>query len=131
MVSGLFTSGGRNRVRHLAKRARQGCAPPPPGSFPGVKIITTILYKPIGIIAGILAGLVGKRLFDFLWGKVDEEDPPKPNTQEASLGKILGAAALQGVVCKVTRAYVDRNTARFFHYLTGAWPGEKRPEPEG
>jgi hypothetical protein len=95
-----------------------------------VKVITTIIYKPIGIVMGILAGVAGKRIFDFVWGKVDAEDPPKPNTQQAPLPKILGAAALQGVIFKVTRSIVDRQTAKGFYYITGAWPGERRPEPE-
>ena len=98
------------------------------GSFPDVKAITTIIYKPIGIIAGILAGLVGKRIFGFIWDKVDEEEPPKPNTQLAPWGKILAAAALQGMIFKVVRAGVDRFTAKGFHYLTGAWPGERVPD---
>jgi hypothetical protein len=108
-----------------------GFREPPRGSFRRVKIIVTILYKPLGIVAGILAGLVGKRLFDFAWGKVDEEDPPKPNTEQAPWSKLLAAAALQGVIFKVTRTAVDRWTAKAFHYLFGIWPGEKRPEPEG
>jgi hypothetical protein len=95
-----------------------------------VKAITTIIYKPIGIVMGILAGMVGKRIFDFVWGKIDDEDPPKPNTKEVPLAKIVGAAALQGVIFKVTRSLVDRQTAKGFYYLTGAWPGERRPEAE-
>jgi hypothetical protein len=101
---------------------------PPPGSFLPVKAIVTIIYKPIGIIAGILAGLLSKKIFDFLWSKVDEEEPPKPNTQWADWPKLLGAAALQGMVFKVVRAIVDRETAKAFHYLTGVWPGEKAPD---
>ena len=89
-----------------------------------------LLYKPIGIILGVLSGLVGKRIFDFVWGKVDEEDPPKPNTQDVSWPKVLAAAALQGVIFKTVRAAVDRQTAKAFYSLTGAWPGEHRPEPE-
>jgi hypothetical protein len=95
-----------------------------------VKAIITIIYKPIGIVMGILAGLLGKRVFDFVWGKIDEEDPPKPNTQAVSWGKVLSAAALQGVIFKVVRAAVDRETAKGFHYVTGVWPGERTPEPE-
>jgi hypothetical protein len=95
-----------------------------------VKAITTIIYKPIGIVMGILAGLLGKRIFDFVWGKVDDEDPPKPNTQEIAWPKLLMAAALQGVIFKTVRAAVDRQTAKGFAYLTGVWPGERRPDPE-
>jgi hypothetical protein len=89
-----------------------------------------VIYKPFGIVLGILAGLAGKRLFNFIWQKVDEEDPPKPTTQETSWAKILAAAALQGVIFKTTRVVVDRYGAIGWHYLTGSWPGEKRPDPD-
>lgn len=89
-----------------------------------------ILYKPFGIILGILAALIGKRAFNFAWTKIDDEDPPKATTQEAEWPKLLMAAAVQGVVFKVIRVVVDRNGARGFQYLTGVWPGEKRPDPD-
>jgi len=90
----------------------------------------TLIYKPIGIILGILGGLIGKRVFKFIWTKIDDEDPPKPTTQEADWSKVLVTAALQGLIFKATRAAIDRQGAKGFHYLTGAWPGEKRPKPE-
>jgi hypothetical protein len=95
-----------------------------------VKAIITIIYKPLGITAGILAGLVGKRIFDFVWGKIDEEDPPKPNVQEVHTPKVLAAAALQGVIFKTVRAWVDRQTAKLFYNVTGFWPGPRQAEPE-
>ena len=95
-----------------------------------MKAIITIVYRPIGIIAGILAGLVSKRIFSFLWGKIDEEDPPKANTEVAPIGKVLAAAALQGMVFKVVRAAVDRKMAEGTRYLTGVWPGERIPDQE-
>jgi hypothetical protein len=89
-----------------------------------------LIYKPFGIILGILAGLLGKRLFNFAWTKIDDEDPPKGTTEQATWVKIVGAAALQGVIFKVTRVIVDRFGARGFAYLTGIWPGEKRSDPD-
>jgi hypothetical protein len=89
-----------------------------------------LLYKPIGIVLGIVAGLLGKRVFDFVWTKIDDEDPPKPTTEETSWRKLLGAAAVQGVVFRVVRVTVDRYGALGWHYLTGIWPGEKRPDPD-
>jgi hypothetical protein len=59
-----------------------------------------LLYKPFGIILGILGGLVGKRVFDFIWTKIDDEDPPKPTTEEAQWGKILATAAAGFVALK-------------------------------
>jgi Protein of unknown function (DUF4235) len=89
-----------------------------------------LIYKPIGIILGILSGLVGKKLFDFIWTKIDDEDPPKATTQVAPMPKILAAAALQGMIFKTTRVVVDRYGAQGWQYLTGTWPGEKRPDPD-
>ena len=43
---------------------------------------------------------------------------------------MLGAAAVQGVTFKVTRAAVDRAGAKGFEHLTGAWPGDKEQDPE-
>ena len=87
-----------------------------------------LIYKPFGIVLGILAGLVGKRLFNFVWSKVDEEDPPKATTEEAVWPKVLAAAALQGLIFRLVRVVVDRYGAIGWSYLTGVWPGEKRPD---
>ena len=95
-----------------------------------MKAIVTILYKPIGIIVGILAGLLSSRIFNFLWSRIDDEDPPKANTEVAPMGKVLAAAALQGMVFKTVRASVDRKMAQGTRYLTGVWPGERKPDPK-
>ena len=89
-----------------------------------------LLYKPFGIIFGIVGGLLGKRLFDFVWTKIDDEEPPEATTERAQWGKIIAAAALQGMIFKATRAVIDRQGARGWYYLTGSWPGEKRPDPD-
>lgn len=89
-----------------------------------------LIYKPIGIVLGILGGIVGRRIFNFVWTKLDDEDPPKPTTEIAPWTKVLAAAALQGVIFRVTRVVVDRNAAQGWAYLTGVWPGEKRPDPD-
>jgi hypothetical protein len=88
------------------------------------------IYKPFGIIIGLLSGLVAKRIFNFVWTKIDDEDPPKATTEQADWTKIVTAAAVQGVIFKVTRVVVDRNAAQGYAYLTGVWPGEKKPDPE-
>lgn len=90
-----------------------------------------LLYKPFGIIAGILAGFLSKKIFDVIWGRFDDAEPPKPTTQEASMAKVVSAAALQGVVFKSVRAAVDRYGARGFEYATGTWPGPKKQEKAG
>jgi hypothetical protein len=88
-----------------------------------------LIYKPFGLIFGIIAGALSTKLFDAIWARIDDEQPPTPTTKEAPVGKVLGAAVLQGVVFSGTRAAVDRWGARGFYALTGLWPGDKRQEP--
>jgi hypothetical protein len=89
-----------------------------------------LIYRPFGIIIGILAGVLSKKLFEQVWGLIDKEEPPEATTREASWPQVLGAAAVQGVTFKVTRTAVDRAGARAFEHVTGTWPGKERPEPE-
>ena len=87
-----------------------------------------LLYKPFGIIFGILAGIVSKKVLEAVWGVFDKEEPPKPTTLQTTWPKVIGAAVVEGVTFKVTRAAVDRVGAQGFAHLTGIWPGPKEPE---
>jgi hypothetical protein len=90
----------------------------------------SLIYKPFGFVLGLLAGLLGRRLFAYAWEKIDDEDPPKGTTEQSSWVKVLAAAALEGVIFKTVRVVVDRYAATGWRYLTGVWPGEKRPDPD-
>ena len=89
-----------------------------------------LIYKPVGILLGILAGLLGKKAFDFVWTKLSDEEPPEPTTEETTWQRVLAAAAVQGVIFRLTRVAVDRWGAIGWRHLTGTWPGEKRPDPD-
>jgi hypothetical protein len=89
-----------------------------------------LIYKPFGIVLGIIGGLLGKKVFDFVWTKIDDQDPPKATTAETSWRRVLAAAAVQGMIFRSVRTAVDRWGAIAWHYLTGVWPGEKRPDPD-
>jgi hypothetical protein len=84
-----------------------------------------VLYKPFGLIAGVIGAKLGRSMFKTLWAKIDESDPPGPTTEEASLGKVVGAKALEAATVAGVAAAVDRASARSFKYLTGFWPGAK------
>jgi hypothetical protein len=86
-----------------------------------------ILYKPFGIIAALIGARIARTIFNALWSRIDQEDPPKPTTEEASFPKVVGAAALEAATLAGIGAAVERGGARAFHYLTGIWPGDKRP----
>ncbi|HET6448082.1 MAG TPA: DUF4235 domain-containing protein [Conexibacter sp.] len=87
-----------------------------------------LLYKPFGVIAGILSGLLARRLFTVLWGAIDDQEPPEAKTERASWSRVLIAAAVQGATFSATRAAVDRAGARTFAHLFGVWPGERKPD---
>jgi len=84
-----------------------------------------ILYKPFAIVAGLIGARLAKAVFKGLWFKIDGGDPPKPTTADASLAKVVGAAALEAATMASVGAAVDRAGAATFHHLTGIWPGDK------
>jgi hypothetical protein len=95
-----------------------------------VNLVLKILFIPFSVVGGLIAGFVGKKLFEQLWGLIDDEEPPEAEHRDASFGKILAAAALEGGVFRTTRAAADHQMRRAFVGLTGSWPGAERPEPE-
>jgi hypothetical protein len=88
-----------------------------------------LLYKPLAIIAGIFARLLGRSVFRTVWSRIDKEPPPQPLTGEASMAKLVGARVLQAGVMAGAAAFVERLAARAFHHLIGIWP-KKPPDPD-
>lgn len=83
-----------------------------------------LLYKPFSLIAGVIAARIGKAIFKGLWSRVDDREPPAPTAPEASLPKVVGAAALEAATMASVAAAADRAAADLFHHLTGIWPGK-------
>ena len=88
------------------------------------------LFLPFSILAGLLAGVIGRKVFDQVWGIFDEEEPPDSKHLEISWGKLLLAAAVQGAIFRAVKEATDHGSRRAFMTLTGTWPGDERPEPE-
>ena len=40
--------------------------------------MSKILFIPVSMGSGLLAGLLGKKIFSLIWGLFDDEEPPKP-----------------------------------------------------
>lgn len=86
-----------------------------------------ILYRPWGLVASVIGGLVASRIFQQVWKRLDPQgtdDPPKPLQSEYRLRKILLAALVQGAIFSVVRALISRGGARAFERWTGEWPGD-------
>jgi hypothetical protein len=90
----------------------------------------SLVFKPIGILAGIVAGLLGKRIFELIWGVFDNEDPPETKHREVDLRKLAIALVLEGAILRAVRGLAEHGARHGFARLTGEWPGEERPEPK-
>lgn len=84
-----------------------------------------LLYKLVAVVSGKIAARLGKTVFRGVWSKIDTAEPPEATTGEASMPKVVGAAALEAATMAGVAAAVNRFTAAGFHYLFGVWPGEK------
>jgi len=89
-----------------------------------------VVFVPFSIAAGLIAGFLSKKIFDQLWGLVDEEEPPDSKHRDIQWGKLLAAAAIQGAIFRAVKEASDHYSRRAFAGVTGSWPGEERPEAE-
>lgn len=83
-----------------------------------------LLFAPIGIIAGLLAGMIAQKGFDRLWAVFDEEEPPEPDQRDAPYSKLIAALVVEGAVFRLTKGVVDHGVRSGFARMTGRWPGE-------
>lgn len=86
------------------------------------------VFLPISIAGGLLAGAVAKKTFEWLWGMVDEEEPPEAKHREIPLVKLGLALLIEGAIFRFVRGLFDHGARRGFARMTGAWPGEESPE---
>ena len=89
-----------------------------------------LLFLPLRVVAGIVAGVLGKRLFRALWRLIDAEQAPEPERRGIGVAMLALALALEGALFRLLRGLADHGSRRVFASLTGTWPGEQEPEPE-
>jgi hypothetical protein len=84
-----------------------------------------LLYKPFGLVAGVLAGVAAGAIFKRGWRLVaHEDDTPDAKDKFRSWPEVIAAAAFQGAVLGGVKATMDRAGASGFEQLTGVWPGQ-------
>lgn len=88
------------------------------------------VFAPISIVLGLIAGIAAKKVFEQIWGLVDDVEPPKPEHREFSWPKLVAALIVQGAIFSLVKGLVDHATRSSFAKVTGSWPGEERPERE-
>ena len=89
-----------------------------------------VLFIPFSVAGGFVAGLLGKKLFEQVWGLIDKEEPPHAEHREISVPKMLIALAIEGAIFRMAKGAFDHWARRSFARFTGTWPGEEEPEPE-
>jgi len=91
--------------------------------------MSKLLFVPFSMIGGILAGIVGKKTFEAIWGAIDDHEAPDPEHRDISLKKLIPALLLEGAIFRAARGLFDHGARQAFSKLTGSWPGDEHPEP--
>ena len=87
------------------------------------KAINRAVYKPVGMLLGIGAGVLAGALFKQVWKlAAGDGEAPSATDEDHGWGEVLAAAALQGAIFAVVKAAVDRGGAVGVRRLTGNWP---------
>lgn len=87
-----------------------------------------IFFLPFSIGASLLAGFLGSKLFQTLWGLIDDEEAPEPEHRQISWARLGIALAIEGAIFRVIRGLVDHSSRVGYERFTGRWPGEEKPE---
>ncbi len=92
--------------------------------------MTKLLFLPVSLGTGILAGIISKKAFATIWSTIDDNEPPQPEHQQIALGKLALALTIEGALFRLVKGLVDHASRQGFTRLTGAWPGEQDPETD-
>lgn len=92
--------------------------------------MSKMIFLPVSVGGGLLAGLIGKRLFAVIWGVIDDQEAPEPEHRNISLLKLAVALLIEGALFSLIRGLLDHGSRHVFTRITGAWPGDEKPEAE-
>ena len=90
--------------------------------------MSKLMFLPVSIGGGLLAGLIGKKLLGVLWGAIDDQEPPSAEHRAVSVPKLALALLIEGALFSLIRGLVDHGSRHAFARVTGAWPGDERPD---
>ena len=83
-----------------------------------------VLFAPVGILAGLIAGFAAQKGFERVWAILDEEQAPEVEERQVSYPKLVLALLLEGAIFRLVKGMVDRGARVGFASITGRWPGE-------
>lgn len=91
--------------------------------------MSKILFLPLSVVTGFLAGKVATTAFERLWRLVDNRESPEPDQRAVRWPKLIAALALEGAIFRAVRGAFDRGSRELFYRATGTWPGDETPKP--
>src|SRR3954451_16757480 len=90
-----------------------------------------LVFTPFSIALGLVAGIIGRKIFEQIWGLIDEDEPPHPQHRETGgLVKLLAALVLEGAIFRLERSLADHGSRHGVARLSGSSPSCQRPQPE-
>jgi hypothetical protein len=66
-----------------------------------------LVFTPMSIVLGLIAGLVGKKIFEQIWGLIDDEEPPDVKHREISFAKLIAALLFEGAIFRLVKGLTD------------------------
>ena len=90
-----------------------------------------LIYKPWGMVAGVIGGALAGTLFKQVWRLVSgEEESPVATDRSRGWFEVVLAAGLQGLVYGAVKAFVDRGGAAGFEKERAGGPARSPSPPE-
>lgn len=85
--------------------------------------VSKLAWKTIGLVSGVLAASVTRKVLDKTWQRARGGEPPRnPASATTSWGEAVAWAAASGVAVAVARLLTARATAAGWRKATGALP---------
>ncbi len=84
-----------------------------------------LLYRPLGLLFGVLGGLAASAVFGQVWKLITgTKEAPTATQKDRGWGEVLLAATVQGAIFGLVKAAIDRGGATGYEKIAGEWPGD-------
>ena len=117
---------GRRFESGTAHRPARFARAPVPGSL---QAMAKILFIPVSIVSGLIAGFIGKKTFEVPGGSSTTRSRRTPRTTRPACRSWSHRSPCRAWRSRSRAGVVDHLARRSFYKATGAWPGEERPDP--
>ena len=82
-----------------------------------------IVWKGVGLVSGVAAGIVTRKLLVVVWRRVEGTEPPtNPLSSRTTVPEALAWAAASALAVTVARKVARRGAAEAWKAATGSYP---------